>query len=258
MLAEGRCFAGTRQPAARTMLVALPHAGGSAGAYRDWQAQLGSTIDVLAVRYPGHTGRFSEPLQTDCRQLAAEIAAEIVAAVRPSADRRIVLFGHSVGALIAYEIAGLLERQPGVRLAKLIVSGTAAPHLPDRDGLRSSQSDDEIVAALDDLDDAGAEALHNPELRELLLPILRAGFRVSEDYRPTRGTMLSTPIVAFGGEDDELASPAELDAWAEHTTGSFQRLSFPGGHFFLHNESAQQVVTQLGLIATSDASLVRT
>lgn len=248
-MARDRWFSNTPQRGAHTILLTLPHAGGSAGVFRAWQARLGSTIDVRTVRYPGHADRFGEPLATDCRAQAQDIVDALV----PLLDRPIALFGHSLGALIAFEIAALLENGHGITPTRLIVSGSPAPHLPSKDALTSTSTDDEIVAALRELDDDNQSTLDNPELRGLFLPVLRADFLMAETYRSARGRALDTPIVALGGVDDVLADSADLDAWADYTNSGFHRADFPGGHFYLFNSSEQAVIARVAALLAEPA-----
>jgi pyochelin biosynthetic protein PchC len=239
-------FTATPRTGARRALVAFPHAGAAARVYRDWPARLGAPVEVRAVRYPGHPERFVDDLVTDCRRLAGEIAAALVPTLAP--EQPVTLFGHSMGALLAYEVGLLLENTYAAPAERVVVSGYPAPHLPGRDTLGSHRTDDEIVAALRDLGDESAFALDDPDLRELFLPVLRADFALSETYRPVPGVTLRGPLIAFGGADDDLATPAEMEAWRPYTTGAFTSTTFPGGHFYLHDESRDDVLAHLATL----------
>jgi medium-chain acyl-[acyl-carrier-protein] hydrolase len=154
-------------------------------------------------------------------------------------------FGHSMGALVCYELARRLQREGQPGLALLCVSGHRAPHLRSRDPPIHDLPDDEFVVELRRLNGT-PEVLWDGDLRGLMLPALRADFAVAETYVYESGEPLDCPIVAYGGTEDELVSQEEIAAWREHTGGTFRRRMIPGDHFFL--KSARDVV----LTALSD------
>src|SRR3954469_3637770 len=177
----------TPRPWATTRLICFPHAGGSAVAYRSWTPS--PAVEVHAVQYPGRADRIREPFVTDARQMAKLI----VAALAPRQDRPMALFGHSMGALVAYETALLLEAQ-GMPPVHLFVSGTRPPHFRgDRDEV-STRTDAGVIAALDELGGSDMEALRDPELRELVLPYIRADFKLVETYEQAPGSRLTVPV----------------------------------------------------------------
>ncbi|MFI7322847.1 thioesterase II family protein [Streptomyces venezuelae] len=233
-----RWLSGTRDPRARTRLIAFPHAGGACGAYRQWQAWTDPGLEVRAVRYPGRAGRFTEPPYTRCEPLARDIAA----CLQMVADLPLVLFGHSMGALVAFEVAVELERTYGIRPAHLIVSGAPAPHLPSvTPGMRSDAGDAELVEAMRALGGSSEDVLNEPDLVALLLPAMRADLAIGESYRPRARTRVAAPLTAMSGVDDGDATPDAVQEWQAYTEGTFRRRSFPGGHFYLHDEQARQV-----------------
>ncbi|GHI99953.1 thioesterase [Streptomyces olivaceus] len=222
-----RAFHGAREQA-RT-LVCFPHAGGTAGQYFPLSAALASDVRVLAVQYPGRQDRCAEPAFDDVAQLADEIA-RLLAEPRPASTP--VLFGHSLGALVAFETAARLEHRYGAPPAGLIVSGMQAPYrcTPSR---LSGDGEDAALEALLRLGGTDPAITGNPELWAMILPALRSDLRAAAAYRPgSCPALLSCPITAWTGRDDELGH-GDLQDWAEHTTAAFCTRDFAGGHFYL-------------------------
>nr|BFE81255.1 hypothetical protein GCM10020093_038560 [Planobispora longispora] len=171
------------RPRAATRLVCFAHAGGSATAYREWPALLPESVELHGVQLPGRADRFGEPFPESFQSMAAEIAAETV----PLLDRRFALFGHSMGALLAYEVTRLLEER-GLGPVRLFVSGCRAPHEIRRDDRRLSEHDDDrLVSELTRLGGTDAEILTHPAMRELILPYVRGDFRLIENHRSRPG-----------------------------------------------------------------------
>ncbi|MGW0790138.1 thioesterase II family protein [Streptomyces sp. NPDC002911] len=210
----------------------FPHAGGAASYYRPLSAALSPGVDVLAVQYPGRQNRRTEPFVSTIDQLADDS----VEALAPWAHRPLSLFGHSMGAVVAHEVAGRLTAA-GSPPVTLIVSGRRAHD----DGQRHEvhlRDDDGLVAEIRRLGGTDMRVLENPEMRALFLPALRADYQVVETYRHTEGPPLSCPVLALAGDSDPVASPAEMRHWAARTSGQFSLLSFSGGHFYLADHSA--------------------
>ncbi|ROP31304.1 thioesterase II family protein [Couchioplanes caeruleus] len=216
-------------PAAGVTLVCLPHAGGSASFFYPVSAALAGSIDVVAVQYPGRQDRHDEPQVSSISTLAAAVA-EQVAALGP---RPVALFGHSMGALVGYETALLLERT-GQAPAHLFASGRRAPSTARPEAVHRL-GDDALVAHVRELDgDTGvADALEDPDVRAMALPALRADYRAVETYPVASGPPLRCPITVFTGRDDPVVTAAEAAAWGGHTLGTFACLTFPGRHFFV-------------------------
>ncbi|MGV9451896.1 thioesterase II family protein [Streptomyces sp. NPDC003635] len=221
--------------APRLRLVCFPHAGGNAQLFRGWAARLPADVELLAVRYPGRQERLSEP----CVEDMATLADAVTAALLPFLDRPLALFGHSMGSSVAYESALRLQTRHGVVPRRLVVSARSAPHRARPTGLHH-RSDDDLVAGVRRLGDLGSEAYDVPELRELLLPALRADYRLIEAYRPADPPeVVHAPITACLGSDDPGCDPDAVAAWAELTTAGFRLRTYPGDHFYLAPREAE-------------------
>ena len=215
-------------------LFCLPYSGASALTYLRWRRQLPTAVELCPVELPGRGSRLGEPLQTDFARLTAQLAQELL----PRAREPYVLFGHSLGALLANELAQRLSEQ-GAPPRALIASGTAAPTERedyDRD-LSRPKSDDELIADLRQRGGTPEEVLGNAELMALTLPVLRADFLLCGSHLPRPQPVLDCPLWVWGGRQDQ-ATPAQLHAWARQTRGPCQLDWFAGGHFFIHSEQA--------------------
>jgi medium-chain acyl-[acyl-carrier-protein] hydrolase len=223
-------------PAAGLRLYCFPYAGGGVPAFRAWPDGLPPTVEVRVAQLPGRGARIRE---TPFARLGPLVAA-LAAALRPTLDRPFAFFGHSLGALVGFELARALRRQGGPQPARLFVSGHAAPHLPQSGPAIHALPDAAFRDELRRLDGTPVEILDNQEVMQLLLPALRADFAASEAYAYTAEPPLECPIAAFGGAEDERVSRPALEAWRKQTRAAFSLKMFPGGHFFLH--SARQAV----------------
>ncbi|ONI78164.1 hypothetical protein ALI144C_32450 [Actinosynnema sp. ALI-1.44] len=207
-------------------LVCLPHAGGGASEFGDWQSHAQS-LTVLAVRLPGREARIAEA----AFETIDDLVDAFLPAFVPVAQRGCVLFGHSMGALVAYEVARRLQVEGLPAPLGLVVSGCVAPHvlLPER---VHEFSDEKLVQWLIDINGVEPEVLEYPKLLELMLPTVRADMRLVDDYRYREGVRLDIPLRALCGEND-LGTPIEhARGWGELTTGTFDLDVFPGDHFF--------------------------
>ncbi len=213
-------------------LFCFPYAGGGAHIFREWQEAFApsSGVKVYPVQYPGRAARMREPAFADCRALVEALAPVIL----PLTDKPFAFFGHSMGAIVAFELARALRRSYGRAPQCLFVSGRRAPHLPARNPSVHELPDAEFIDELRRLEGTPPEVLAHPELMELLLPTIRADFALTQAYRYTDEPPLDCPVNAFGGTEDVDVELWQLRAWCEHTTGACSHEMFTGNHFFLH------------------------
>jgi surfactin synthase thioesterase subunit len=223
---------GEAQAAVR--LLCLPPAGGAASFYRNWGNSLPAEVDVCAVQLPGRETRLREPPYTRLGPLVDALAA----AIRPHLDRPFAIFGHSMGALLGFELARRLRATAAPEPLLLVVSGHRAPHLPRTRPPLHGLPRAELIEAVRDLQGTPDDVLRNSELLELVLPTMRADFAVCETYVHRVCPPLACRLVALGGIGDELVSREEVAAWRHHTQGPFAMSMLPGDHFFLGRSPA--------------------
>ncbi|EWM13734.1 thioesterase II family protein [Kutzneria sp. 744] len=202
-----------------TRLVCLPFAGAGPSFYRAWAGMVDG-LEVEPVPLPGRERLIDVVPYGDLHVAADSVSADMTGPI--------VLFGHSVGGVLAYEIA----RRLGPEVLHLVVSGTPPPggrRAPRVSGL----PDDEFLAEVERLTGYRHPAFDHPEMRDLLLPALRADFQMDEDYVPSPGGHVDVPITVVRGADDELAGAADVDAWRTFTTCGCDVAEMPGGHMYL-------------------------
>ncbi|MFG2139927.1 thioesterase II family protein [Streptomyces sp. NPDC048650] len=219
-------------PEAVTRLVCLPHAGGSASYYFRVAEALAPDIDVLAVQYPGRQDRHREP----CVESLPELARQVVHRLLPWTDRPLALFGHSMGASLAFEVARLLEHAHGVTPAALFASGRRAPSA-HRDEFVHRTGDEQLIREVQELSGTDAQLLENAEMLRMVLPAIRSDYKAAETYRYVPGPDLSCPVTALIGDTDPRVTLDEARSWAAHTTGTFDLKVYGGGHFYLNQHS---------------------
>jgi medium-chain acyl-[acyl-carrier-protein] hydrolase len=217
-------------PQARLRLFCFPYAGGGTLAFRGWAGKLPDGVELCPVQLPGREHRMREPA---LRSITAVVEAAEEALV-PYLDRPFAFFGHSMGALISFDLTRLLGDRHGLLPVQLFASGCRAPHVKRRRPPTHDLPEAEFMQELHALNGTPRELLDSPDLMSLLLPLLRADFEASETYAYVPGAPLACPITAFGGLDDPEVDRADVRAWCEHTTDAFSLKMFPGDHFFLH------------------------
>lgn len=217
-------------------LLCLPYSGASAMLYSRWRRKLPQWLHVQPVELPGRGARFDEPLQTDIGALATQLAREL----RPSLQAPYAVFGHSLGALLACEVAHALRELGCAEPVALFASGTAAPTMrTDYDrGFAEPKTDAELIEQLRTLNGTPEEILANEELMALTLPVLRADFLLCGSFQARPRALLNCPVHVLGGTHDK-ATTEQLMAWRRETCGSFSVDMLAGGHFFIHEHEAK-------------------
>lgn len=220
-------LAGGQGPAIR--LFCFAHAGGGAAVFRPWQARLGPQVEVCPVVLPGREARWREPPCTSMDELIAVIMRQL----RRRIDRPFALFGHSLGAAVAYELCRKLFPTPDSGPVLLLVSGRRAPHVAARGRPAHRLPREDFVAYLRSLNGIPPEVAGHPQLLDAFLPVLRADFGVNETYAPPREPRLRVAVSAFLGADDPLVNVADMLCWRDVTTSGFRLRVFTGDHFYL-------------------------
>jgi medium-chain acyl-[acyl-carrier-protein] hydrolase len=220
-------------------LFCLPYAGGTASVYRNWANHLPATIQVIPVELPGRGGRLSEPPFVSFTPLVSAVAE----AMLPLLDAPFALFGHSMGAIISFELARYLRRTYGREPHALCAAGRRAPHVPDTDPVTYNLPHDEFIEELRRINGTPSEVLEHAELMELMIPLLRADFQLVQTYAYIEGDPLRCPIFAYGGLQDDEETRELMSRWEEQTESRFKLHMLPGDHFFLR--SSQSLLLEL-------------
>ena len=227
-------------PSARLRLFCFPYAGGGASVFYSWPRSLPPEVEICAVQLPGREGRLSEPPVGDVRVLVDRF----MEALAPWMDRPFAFFGHSNGAMMAFELARRLRREGLPGPVHIFASGRPAPQIPLRDPPIHALPEAEFLQELRRFKGTPEEILQNAEIMELISPMLRADFSLSETYVYDEEAPLAIPISAYGGRTDDEVSEEDVAGWREQTTAAFQMKMFPGDHFFL-NGNRTEVLAEL-------------
>jgi medium-chain acyl-[acyl-carrier-protein] hydrolase len=219
----------------------FPYAGGTSLVFKKWADLLPSTVQVLAAELPGRGPRLHEPPFVSLPTLIGELTE----VVWPLLDRPFVLFGHSMGAIIAFELARSLRDQYGREPQALFVAGRRAPQVSAGEQITYNLPKAEFVKELIELDGTPKEVIEHEELMEMMIPLLRADFQLTQTYKYVADTPLRCPIIAYGGLQDDHVTHDRLSPWKELTDSKFTLHMLPGGHFFLRSSQSQL----LGLLA---------
>jgi medium-chain acyl-[acyl-carrier-protein] hydrolase len=221
-----------RNPQASLRLFCFPYAGAGASIFHSWSVKLPTAIEVCSVQLPGRESRLKEPRFTDIAPLIEMLVPKLL----PHLDLPFVFFGHSVGALICFEVARQLRQLQKSQPLHLFVSSRHAPQLPLPYSPIHKLSDPDFFEELRRYNGTPETILQNVELMNLFVPILRADLTINETYAYIPAAPLDCSISAFGGVEDEKISRDSLAAWCNQTRGTFTLRMFPGGHFFLKSQ----------------------
>ncbi|XWK86460.1 MAG: thioesterase II family protein [Phormidium sp.] len=225
-------------PEAKLRLFCFHYAGGGAVSFRSWWDYLPSTVEVCPIELPGRSFRAQETPFTQIEPLIEALAPVVL----PNLTKPFAFFGHSLGALVSFELARVLRKEYNRSPLHLFVSGHRAPQIPDRHPPIRALPNSEFLEVLRRYNGTPEAILENAELMELLLPTLRADFSVVETYSYKPEAPLDCPITVFGGLEDWKANALDLEPWREQTNSAFSLEMFPGDHFFIH--SAQTLVLE--------------
>lgn len=224
---------------ARLRFFCFPYAGGTAFIFRKWSDFLPERVEICAVQLPGRSSRIHEPPLTRISDLVPMLAQALIG----YEDIPMVFFGHSMGAIIAFELARYLRKKRNVNVVHLFVSGRRAPQIALDEPVTYNLPEPEFLETLRTLNGTPNEVFENPELLELMIPVLRADFAVCQTYDYAHEPPLDCPITAFGGLKDDEVTREQLEAWREQTAASFSLWMLPGDHFFI--DSAQPLLFEL-------------
>ncbi|PSB03955.1 putative thioesterase [Merismopedia glauca CCAP 1448/3] len=210
-------------------LFCLPFAGKGASIYHNWYQDLPPEIAVHPIQLPGRENRLNEPLLTELPALIATLTE----AIYPYLDRPFAFFGHSMGALISFELTRQIRRKYGLEPIHLFISGRLAPQRRRLRPPLHNLPEEAFIDKLRSFNGTPEAVLQNLDLMNLLIPILRADLGMCEKYTYQPEAPFNCPISCFGGLEDREAELEDLEGWKEHTSSSFHLRMLPGNHFFL-------------------------
>ncbi|HEU5226382.1 MAG TPA: alpha/beta fold hydrolase [Ktedonobacteraceae bacterium] len=224
-------------------LFCLHYAGGSASLFRNWQQMMPPGVEVCAIQLPGREARISEAPLSQMEEVVQTLAQVLA----PYLDLPFILFGHSMGALVSFELARQLRREGLPMPMHLFVSAFRAPQMPYRLPRLHALEHDTFVQSLHRLDSIPKELLANEEFLQHVIPLLRADFALCEEYNYVAERPLDCSISVFGGLTDDRVTRQELLGWRAQTKAPFVLQMFPGDHFFLHSTQNQllQVISEV-------------
>lgn len=214
----------------RLRLFCFSYAGGNASTYREWHRQLPADVEVCSVQLPGRGSRFREKALTDLNALLSALIVEIARYT----DTPYAFFGHSMGAQVAFELSRCIRDKGLNQPAFLIVSGRRAPQKQKKSRPIYNLPEAEFREEIRRLNGTPAEALNNPELMDLVSPILRADFQLIETWQYLPSDPIDVPVMALGGVKDNQVSLDDLEDWSKVTKGPFSLELFSGDHFFIN------------------------
>ena len=231
-------------------LFCFPYAGGNANMFREWQRHLGPRIDVCLVHLPGRARRIGERPHTRLQPLVKELADVI----RTELCGRFAFYGHSMGALISFELARELRRRKSPAPVHLFLSACRAPtvvrDVPPTFNLPAEQ----FVGEIQKLNGTPKEFFEYPELQNAILPLLRADFEITDTYEYVAEAPVACPITVYGGKQDELATLQSLAPWELQTFSEYKTRVFPGDHFFIQSHKIEFITAfRQDLLQTSSA-----
>ncbi|WP_164931613.1 thioesterase II family protein [Longirhabdus pacifica] len=230
-------------------LFCFHYAGGSSNTYRSWnRGELSPSVELISMELPGRGRRFNEPLLSTME----EVTSSALKAILPYRDKPMVFFGHSMGALMAFELARALEKE-NIKLAHLITSCFYAPQLPRKDKQITALPDEQFLREVQKLNGVPDLLMENKELMDLYTPIMKSDFKIIENYTYTDGEKLHCPITAITGKKDKAITYEKIVPWKEQSHLATDYQLFEGDHFYLNKERAEL----LSLIQSICAPIIR-
>ena len=244
---------GRTSASALCRLFCLPHSGSGAFQFASWKNLLPEFLDICPIQLPGRENRLREPPFARIQTIIENLASEL----NPYVDRPYILYGYSLGALIAFELARELRRRKIRPPLALYALARRAPHLPQHDSPVHHLPDDLfLVEVARRYGGMPAIILQDVELMKLLIPALRADITALENYVYKEEDPLDCPIYAFGGNLDSTAKEKDLEAWRSHTKSGFELKMFDGDHFFIRNNRESifcSILAQISMLAGTNA-----
>ena len=227
---QNRWFPPSQRPSpAALQLFCFPFVGGSAPTYQRWAQSLPKYVDVVPVELPGRGMRFKAPAIPNLSELIGAITEPL----RERLSGPFAFFGHSMGALVSFELARHVRRTFGLSPAHLFLSARPGPKVPETRAPTYNLPEAEFVDEIKRLNGTPAEVMASPEVMSGMIPMLRADFQLNQTYQYEPGAPLSCPITVFGGLDDDHVPKESLFGWREETSAAFKLRMLPGDHFFL-------------------------
>ena len=233
-------------------VVCFSHAGGSASYFFPFSREMPSGVEVLAVQYPGRHDRYREPAFESIREFVEPVSA----ALKPYLHHSVAFFGHSLGALVGFEVARNLEGE-GHELTTFFASGRRAPSTW-RDESPEGLNDRDFIGEIKKLEGTDPRVFADEDLVRMVLPTLRSDYTAAAKYRCGTDAGLSSPVVAVVGDNDAKCTLSEAHAWSQHAKNTFDMTTLPGGHFYLddHHETLIGLMTgSLAGCSTADSVL---
>ena len=218
-------------PDARMRLFCIPYAGSGASLYRDWPALVRDDVEVVGIQLPGRENRFSEPHLASIEN----VVSCLVPVLSEFSDKPYALFGHSMGALLCFELTRAFQRLRGPAPRHLIVSGTRAPFRPRREAPIHQLPEAAFLEEIKRFNGTPKALLQDTELMTLFTPLLRADFGMVENYRYQERGVVWCPVTALGGDQDDGVPLEDLQAWKTVCRSTYDEHIFAGGHFFIHD-----------------------
>lgn len=233
--ADRPCAGQVQQQMRRIRLYCFPYSGGNAAAFVPWQREIDPAIELCAIQLPGRGSRFRELPCTSFKTLIHTLG-DVLRERQHQHPLPFAFFGHSLGALVAFELARYGRDRGWPMPEHLIVSGCSAPPLREKRRNLHELPDAQLIEKLRDYNGTPREILDNPEFAKLFLPVVRADFALGADYQYEAAAPLEIPVTTFAGQQDIHATPHEMQEWQQHGSAAYQSHVFRGGHFFINEE----------------------